>query len=409
MGGPVIKKFALGCLAQALLLFPLAKPCLADDSEKMETAKAVLEATESVGLPFSQGGAGFINLAEKQGMLYVAFQDQANGNKVTVKRHRAGLGPVGDWQALGKEGFSQGRADYVHFAFNGETPYVAFLDAADPKNETIEVMKFNGKNWEEVGKTGIGITPDFDFACSKGTPYLAFAKYGTGGQMILFDGKDWVPAFNGTFHSGVLAHLSLAFSPTDNIPTLAFSDYATGYRLTVEEYLQGKWMVIDHEGLSNGNASGNRLVFDKDMPYVAFNDYDTTKQDGNGEDKVLGLDGDKMAFGVLNWMEIGNPLPTMSGGAALAFRSGQAFLAYVDRNSVKTQVVKFEGGTGANGGNWASLDQMGFSRGGVMDPSLIYDEKKDLFFLAYSDEMEQLKGKVVWIDPKTQQPLNGSR
>lgn len=395
-------------LVCVFLLLPLAKPCLAEDSEKIETIKAVIQAVESVGPPFSKGGAGFINFAEKNGMLYVAFQDKANGNKVTVKRRKAVLGPSDDWQALGVEGFSPGQASYVHFAFNGKTPFVAYLDEADPKNETTIVMKFNGKKWVVVGKTGVGITPDFDFACANGTPYLAYAVYGQGGQIVMFDGKNWVPAFNGTFHSGTIAHLSLAFNPTDNTPWVAFSDNAMGYRLTVKEYIGGKWTVVDHEGISTGIASGTRLVFDKEMPYVAFNDYDTTKQDGNGEDKVLGLDEDKIAFGALNWMEMGNPLPTMSMGPALAFRSGQAYLAYLDRSSVKTKVVKLEGGTGANGGSWTNLSEMGYSRGGVMDASMIYDEKQDNFFLAYCDEMDQMKGKVVWIDPKSYQPLNAS-
>ena len=53
------------------------------------------------------------------------------------------------WQTVGAAGFSAGEADYTTLVFNGSTPYVAYLDAANSYKVTVK--KFDGIDWVTVG------------------------------------------------------------------------------------------------------------------------------------------------------------------------------------------------------------------------------------------------------------------
>ncbi|VEN72695.1 hypothetical protein EPICR_10194 [Candidatus Desulfarcum epimagneticum] len=100
----------------------------------------------------------------------------------------------GAWAAVGKVGFSAGKAENTSAALDSTgVPYVAYQDAAsladpgDPDSGKATVMKYVGGNWTPVGKAGFssgsaeGIVLALDHA---NTPYVAFirkrTKKGTG-------------------------------------------------------------------------------------------------------------------------------------------------------------------------------------------------------------------------------------
>ena len=395
----------------ALLFLLIHQPCVADDAGDLkkaaagidpETANVAVNVLSEVGSPFSQGKADFTSLAAMEGTLYVAFQDGANGNKITVKRHSPKPFSREEWQAVGEEGFSEGVASFIHLACDGITPYVAYLDKAEGPN--IIVKKYDGKKWKAVGKTDFK-TQDFDLAFDGGAPYLAYGE-SDGGKSAMFDGKNWVPAFGGVFQDGKVDNISLAFDPKGHMPWVAFSNEADHGRLTVKSY-PGKWVVIGHEGISAGSASATKLVFEPTAVYVAFSDYvdkpDYHDENGNwwqGVDRVMSAD---VGPDGLAWADVGPPLPRGYGVFSLAFRSGQPYLAHMDRSN-KTKVLTAVSADG----NWTSLNPMGFTSGLAFCISMVYDEKADDFFLAYSDQSGNGKGKVFFIDPKEYAPLKGS-
>ena len=98
---------------------------------------------------FSAGEVMFTSLAlSSSGQPYVAYQDLANSQKVTVMKFDGT-----NWVNLGSAGFSAGEADYTSLAFSPSgQPYVAYEDWGNSQKTTV--MMFNGTNWVNVGNAG---------------------------------------------------------------------------------------------------------------------------------------------------------------------------------------------------------------------------------------------------------------
>ncbi|HSM46832.1 MAG TPA: hypothetical protein VK872_03390, partial [Draconibacterium sp.] len=56
------------------------------------------------------------------------------------------------WGLVGAKAFSDGEAFSQQILIVNEVPYVAYQDKAN--GDKCTVMKFNGTNWEPVGKKG---------------------------------------------------------------------------------------------------------------------------------------------------------------------------------------------------------------------------------------------------------------
>jgi hypothetical protein len=93
----------------------------------------------------------YVSLAFYKNTPYVAFMDAADNDQATVIKLDA---DGTDWDLVGKEGFSVGGAEYISIAINSTgTPYVAYLDDSTA-NSQCTVMKFDGSNWDLVGTQG---------------------------------------------------------------------------------------------------------------------------------------------------------------------------------------------------------------------------------------------------------------
>ena len=106
------------------------------------------------------------------GVPYVAYQDEAHGSKVTVKRFSSG-----SWSTVGAPGFTSPKPLNLELALGpNATPYVAFKD--DAYNHRITVMKYDGVEWGTLGGKGIFATDSLDLAVnSRNVPYLAFEDF----------------------------------------------------------------------------------------------------------------------------------------------------------------------------------------------------------------------------------------
>lgn len=93
--------------------------------------------------------SGFISGADLEigsnGQIYVAFQDQANGNKTTVVKYMNS-----SWSVVGAVGLTTASAINPDLALdNNDNPYVAQLEGSG--NKDVTVYKFNGTSWTDVG------------------------------------------------------------------------------------------------------------------------------------------------------------------------------------------------------------------------------------------------------------------
>ena len=96
-------------------------------------------------------------------------------------------------------------------------------------------MKYNGTDWESVGS-------------------IEFSMMGA----------DWV---------------SLALSPLDSIPYVAFSDFMDyTKKVSVMKFDGIDWVYVGHQGISESISEYESLAFSPSgEPYVAFTDHNVTK------------------------------------------------------------------------------------------------------------------------------------
>lgn len=210
---------------------------------------------------------------------WVAYQDAANSNKISVMRYN------GNWMNAGVPGFSQGWAlnPIIKFSHN-DIPYVAFTDG--PMNWKASVMKFNGSSWEYVG--GEGITPDIADSLSlafdeNDVPYLSFSDAANGwkASVMKFNGSNWEYVGNPGFSAGVAGWTNMGINLVGH-PVVAFQDGGHGYKVSVMEFIGGTWMYVGSPGFSPGSATWVSMAVSKlNMRYfVAF-------ADGANSDKIM--------------------------------------------------------------------------------------------------------------------------
>ncbi|MDG1698046.1 MAG: T9SS type A sorting domain-containing protein [Polaribacter sp.] len=122
-----------------------------DDAGKIDIQKlSSTEITETYD-NVSDGLSNYIDLVINPLTLqpYVAFQDIANGGKVTVKKLNGDT-----WELVGEVAFTDGLSNYVDLAFDSNgNPFVAFQDVSF--SNKLSVMTFDGTSWNYVGNRGV--------------------------------------------------------------------------------------------------------------------------------------------------------------------------------------------------------------------------------------------------------------
>ncbi len=234
----------------------------------------------NVGNPgFTAGYAIFTSLAFNPADMkpYVACIDLDNDQKATVLRFD-GV----NWVNVGNTGFSTGPIDCINLAFSpANEPYLAYVDYANSSKVTVE--RFDGLQWVSVGNKGFSPSPAIEVSLAFNPidvqPYVAYAnRVDNSGQISLmkFDGATWGLVGNENFSEGLALSVSLAFSPLDGSPFVAFGDVAgtNSGRASVMYFDGVSWRYLGMSRFSAGLAFWTRLAFSTaSQPYIAFEDY----------------------------------------------------------------------------------------------------------------------------------------
>jgi len=311
-----------------------------------------------VGTPgFSDSGANSPSLFISGGIPYIAYGDYADNYKATVMKF-TGIteeNPTG-WMTVGLPRFSESQAWYVSLNFYNGVPYVAYEDGAN--GNAVTVMKFTGITEENpTGWVFVG-TPDFsdadvDFISlsmdSNGTPYVAYddGANGNAATVMKFTGitnenlSGWTAVGQKAFSDGGIMYSSLFIY--NDIPYVAYEDLANSYAVTVmkftgitEENPTG-WEVVGTKGFSGSQADFVRISIDSNgNPYVA---YGTPFLENGHRIAVRKYNGE-------NWILVGTPELMPEGQAdytSLALSSsGVPYVSFSDEgNNSKITVMKF--------------------------------------------------------------------
>jgi hypothetical protein len=209
-------------------------------------------------------------------------------------------------------------------------------------------MKFDGTNWVNVGSTGFSTGSVWwtSLALSpfNGQPFVAFQDQSNSDKATVmnFDGTNWVNLGTAGFSAGASDFISLAFNPSDSKLYIAYRDFASANEnATVMKFDGTNWVNVGSAGFSAGQADYTSLAFNlSGQPYVAYMDW------VNSQFATV------MKFDGTNWVNVGNTgfSAGMAYSTSLAFSpSGQPHVAYQDYgNSRKATVMKYDNSTGIN-------------------------------------------------------------
>lgn len=178
----------------------------------------------------SDGDADYTSLAiDANGIPFIAYQDKANGSKLTVKKFNGT-----NWVAVGSVGVSSGAVAYVDLEFsNTNEPHVVFQDKANSNGTSV--MKYAGSSWQLVGNAdlsnnGFGylgteqqsITFDKNNTC-----FVASIVYSTAGlasiQVKKFNSVSWVSA-GATFIANSRNSTDIVFNGNESM-LVAFNEF----------------------------------------------------------------------------------------------------------------------------------------------------------------------------------------
>jgi hypothetical protein len=283
-----------------------------------------------------------------------------------------------EWQNVGTPGFSEQGSYYTSLAFSpfDGKPYVAYVDMPVGCGTTGlgNVMRFDGVQWGNVGIPGftmvtIGYT-SLAFSPVDSMPYVAFAagcSSALQASVMRFDGTNWSYVGNGGFSPGTAAYTSLAFNPADGKPYVAFMDMLDpGRRVSVMKFDGTNWLYVGTPNFSCGQGHFTKLSFSHSgIPYVVFQSIappqDVTVMNFNGTD----------------WASVGSPGfisgVTAEVGFGISPTDDQPYVAFDDaQNLHRLKIVKFDGSSWVAVGDpgspqgWASRICLTFSLSGQL-------------------------------------------
>lgn len=174
------------------------------------------------------------------GTPYIAHLDRPSDLQTphpTVKKFNGNK-----WVTVGAYNFTDsiGRAPDLAFNPNSGVPYIAYYDEANGDRVTVE--KFEGNEWVTVGDAGFPNAetdfPSLSIRPSTGTPYVAYGNNAAGITNLTvqkFNGDQWEPVGNNPL-TGEIDYFDLGIHPASENLYVAYSSVFKGGKTSVQTY-----------------------------------------------------------------------------------------------------------------------------------------------------------------------------
>jgi hypothetical protein len=215
-------------------------------------------------------------LLKHDGFIHLAYRNGTEIGEMTVKK----LNASGEWETVGEADFSEGDIyDSSLAVLDGEL-YAGFTDYVFDVDYGATVMKFNAEsgNWEVVGKRGFtnGGAFDTSFVSDGDRLYVIYEAESLDHMAVAmyFDpaqGK-WVPAGggDGIFSSGQA--YDIAAAAEEGGLYAVYSDAAKNDRMTVMKFMGSGWTAVGSAGFTSGKAYEPSMIVIDGIPYVVYQD-----------------------------------------------------------------------------------------------------------------------------------------
>lgn len=267
--------------------------------------------------------------------LYVAFADASQGNRILAKRFNK---KTSEWETFGKGTFSLQAAAHISLAVSAnDQPYVAFRDQWNANKITVRRYNPAISNWEIVGTDGFsdGAVEYSGIALDKSNvPYATYVDVSLGNKIVVkaLVNDNWETLDPASLTTGSYSSIVV---DSNNVVYVAYRDDAQGGKATVKYYdtTSATWRAVGNEGFTPGEASFTSVKVDKfNIPYLVY-------QDGSADNKVS-----VSRYNVIKkeWEVVGTwgisatvaAYPSMAidrvGKPYIAYSSGQAFARAYD-------------------------------------------------------------------------------
>lgn len=329
-------------------------------------------------------------------VLYMAYQDSAKADKITVKKFNGTT-----WEAVGLEGFSRGRALYIKLAIDKKNniPYVAYKDM--DKDGKATVKKLNGSTWVTVGSEGFTID-EANFISlaidSDGIPYIAYIESENVEPIHLgevtvkkFDGSIWETVGIEGVSDDEGTYPSLAID-NNGVPYIVYINVIThwlGYTFNpvVKKFNGSSWVdvgqiTIDPPYYWFTHENNITITIDaQNVPYVSY--YDKVKK-----------------FNGSSWEELGVNRFHRKNISIAINQNSELYMSYQenhDNGGREISVTKY------NGKYWDTVgekENIFLAKGKLYNTPSLALNKDGKIFVAYQDVKDDKKVYVKYFLPK---------
>lgn len=351
-----------------------------------------------LGYPWiSNGNAKSQSLEiDKNGKIYLAYCDSANGNRATVLNNVAGA-----WLSIGSlTGIAQDGESYLNFKISPSgQPYITYLESGNA--QLIVVKRYNGATWENVGGSTIGPNftqyPKLEFS-SNGTPFLAYAVNGPNlpltPTVLSFDGSNWQQVGNSGLIINQSKEVSLSFSPS-GVLHIAYISLNDGTLTVLKLNSNNNWEKIVEKPKTVGKTDDLELLFSpsgtlhllKNIKY--FQEYDMSHT------SVMTFDG-------TNWgklKRLGNGFGAADYINMEFSKNGKLYIVYRDLdNDYKTSVLTL------NNNVFENVGKEGISKGESKFQSIAISPS-GVPYIAFQDCTNKLKTTILSFDGINWNPI----
>lgn len=215
---------------------------------------------------------------DRNGNIYVLFTDNAQSEKLTLKRYVSGA-----WRTVGNAGFTNGQSWEPSLAFDSSNqPYVAFNDHSAGTKPTV--MRFNGLEWSNVGTPGIstGEAAEIDMALtSENKPIVVFQDDAASdfGTAMIYENEGWTPVGGAAGFTGEAAQGFDIVIGSGNVPYVAYQQKNSPFKIKVVKFASGTWQAVGGNDPTPGSANNASLGFNSQgQLYLAFSDVNSSSK-----------------------------------------------------------------------------------------------------------------------------------